>query len=243
MRKRIAAVVVTVVSALGGLSAGAASAAPIEVGHIPQCLELAPAAISLDNTPTQLEVRVLLDGVSSTRGSEVVQTAQRSYGALGMTLVASFQSVSFSSDTAEGIIAESKALFGGVRPAGVDIVYTLTNKDVSGAVAGMADCIGGVAFPEHAFAMGENFSPDEGGLLGLSGLTNRQLTAKVLSHELGHLLGGHHHYANCAEGLLDLGEEASPCTLMFNDVGLASLNFSALNGLVVQGHGQLYARP
>jgi hypothetical protein len=30
---------------------------------------------------------------------------------------------------------------------------------------------------------------------------------------------------------------------MFNAVDLASLNFSTLNGLVVKGHGQLYAAP
>jgi hypothetical protein len=243
MRRRLAVVITALVAALAALPAPAA-AAPFEVGPVPRCLELVPAAFSLDRTPTRLEVRVLLDGVSSARGQDVLRTARRSYGAHGISLVASYQSVSFSGSSADGLLDQSKNLFGGRRPAGVDVVYTLTDKDVSGDVAGLADCIGGVAFPANAFAMGENFTPDEGSLLGLPGLVNRELTAKVLAHELGHLLGGHHHYASCAEGLLtELGEEVSPCTLMINDVGLASFNFSQLNALVVRGHAQVYARP
>jgi hypothetical protein len=155
--------------------------------------------------------------------------------------------VAFSGTDAQGLIDQAKALFGGQRPAGTDIVYTLTNKNIEvegigDAVAGLADCIGGVAFPARAFAVGENFSPDESAALGLIGL-NRNLTAKVASHEIGHLMGGHHHYANCAEGILSEPDEITPCTLMFNDVGLASLNFGTPNRLVVQGHGQLYAAP
>ena len=244
MRTRLAVVVTVVVAAFAGATAGPAAAAPIEIAQLPQCLELAPAAISLDNAPTRLDVRVLLDGVSGARGSAVVQTAQASYGPLGITLAPTFQSVSFGGTTAQGLIDQAKALFGGVRPPGTDVVFTLTNKDVDGAVAGLADCIGGVAFPARAFAMGENFTPDEGTLLGLGvGPANRNLTGKVMAHEVGHLLGGHHHYANCVQGLPDILKELSPCTLMFNDVGLASLNFSTLNSVIVRGHAPLYARP
>jgi hypothetical protein len=57
-------------------------------------------------------------------------------------------------------------------------------------------------------------------------------------------MGGHHHYANCVEGLLsEFGQDLSACTLMFNAVDLASLNFSTLNSVVVKGHAQLYALP
>jgi Metallo-peptidase family M12B Reprolysin-like len=153
-----------------------------------------------------------------------------------ITLNPSFQSVSFSGTDAEELIEQAKALFGGARPAGTDVVYVLTNKDIvaigSDAVAGLADCIGGVAFPANAFAVGENFTPDEGALLGLPSLVNRNLTGKVASHEIGHLMGGHHHYANCIQGLLSDPDEFSPCTLMFNDVGLAGLDFSIVNSLV-----------
>jgi hypothetical protein len=227
--------------------AAPAAATPIELGHIPECLELVPAAISLQGDPTSLEVRVLLDGVSQARGEAIFQTAKASYGPLGITLVPSFQAVSFSGTDAESLIEQSKAVFGGTRPAGTDVVYTLTSKDMvalgSDAVAGLADCIGGVAFPAHAFAVGENFTEDEANLLGLLPLA-KNLTAKVAAHEIGHLMGGHHHYANCVEGLSsESGQELSPCTLMFNDVALASLNFSLVNTLVVRGHGEAFAQP
>ena len=246
MRKRFTTVMVIAAAALS-LPSTPAAAAPIEVGHIPECLELVPAAISLQGNPTTLDVRVLLDGVSSTRGQQVLSAARESYAPLGITLNPTFQAVSLSGADAASLIAQSKALFGGVRPAGIDVVYTLTAKDISangtGAVAGLADCIGGVAFPGRAFAVGENFKDDQSRLLGAVPLAGN-LSAKVAAHEIGHLMGGHHHYANCVEGLLsEAGRETSPCTLMFNDIGLASFNFSAVNTLVVRGHSEAYAGP
>jgi hypothetical protein len=55
-------------------------------------------------------------------------------------------------------------------------------------------------------------------------------------------MGAHHHYANCAEGLLadPPPGELSPCTLMINAVDLSSLNFGTFNGLVVRGHMEAY---
>jgi hypothetical protein len=106
-------------------------------------------------------------------------------------------------------------------------------------VAGLADCIGGVAFPSRAFAVGEVLDPD-GVDLGIAVLS-ANLTAKVFAHEVGHLMGGHHHYANCAEGIAsDPNEVGTPCTLMFNDVGFSSLAFSTVNTLVVRGHSEAY---
>ena len=245
MRKRIA-VIVTAGSIFALSSSAPAQAAPIEIRHIPECTELVPAAISPDNTPVTLSTRVLLDGVSVERGRHVFDVASNSYAPLGITLAPSFQTVSFSGTDAQGLIDQSKALFGGSRPAGTDLVYTLTNKDIQAdgqtAVAGLADCIGGVAFADSAFGVGENFTADEAAVLGIP--VARNLTAKVAAHELGHLMGGHHHYANCIEGLLsEFPGELSPCTLMINAVDLASINFATVNGLVVKGHAQLYAAP
>ena len=228
------------------MAAVPASAEPIEIGHIPKCEEAVPAAVTIQpDGSVGLEMRVLLDGVGLARGQEIIGLVSQSYAPLGVSVVPSFQTVSFSGDDAEGLINQSKALFGGVRPAGVDVVYTLTSKDITAggnpAVIGLADCIGGVAFPDRAFAVGEELDPDSfdlgGGLVVAA-----NLSAKVASHEVGHLFGGHHHYANCVEGLLsELGAELSPCTLMFNAVDLTSFNFSAVNGLVVRGHAEAYA--
>lgn len=248
IRKRLAAVAAATAAAAACWAPAQASAEPIEIGHIPECLEIVPAAIAAPPGQAMgLEVRVLLDGVSQSRGEAAMTVARQSYAPLNINLVPSYQNVSFTGTDAEGLIAQSKALFGGERPSGIDIVYTITNKDLEiggdPAVAGLADCIGGVAFPANAFAVGENFTEDESAVFGVT--LARNLTAKVAAHEVGHLMGGHHHYANCAEGLLaeSLQSELSPCTLMFNAVDLASLNFSQVNGLVVRGHGEAYALP
>jgi predicted Zn-dependent protease len=240
---------VTVAALVAFWSPAPATARPIEIGHIPQCLELVPAAVSIPPAPVvDLSVRVLLDGVSGARGSEVFQVARRSYSALNIRLLPSFQSVSFGGNDAQGLIDQAKGLFGGQRPAGADLVYVLTSKDIasggSNAVAGLADCIGGVAFPARAFAVGENFSGADASAVGPLFLA-RNLSGKVAAHELGHLMGAHHHYANCVEGLLkeSVLSELSPCTLMFNAVDLSSINFSTLNGLVVRGHAESYATP
>ena len=229
---------------------GPAAAEPIEIGHIPRCVEGVPAAVAIPvGSPINLEARVLLDGVRAARGERVFRKARRAYSPLGINLVSRFQRVRFSGTDADGLISQSKALFGGRRPAGSDVVYTLTRKDMQldgdDAVAGLADCIGGVAFRRHAFAVGENITDDESVVItGLPALA-RNLTAKVAAHEIGHLMGAHHHHANCAEGLLSesLTSELSPCTLMFNAVDLASINFSMVEGLVVRGHAEAYATP
>jgi Metallo-peptidase family M12B Reprolysin-like len=247
MRKRIAMFAASAATVIALSAPAPASAEPIEIGHIPECLEVVPAAVAIPpGSSVPLDVRVLLDGVSAERGAAVMQTARQSYSPLGISLVSSFQAVSFSGTDAQGLIDQSKALFGGQRPAGIDIVYTLTSKDIEvdgqTGVAGLADCIGGVAFPDSAFAVGEDFTGADAAAIGPLFLA-RNLTAKVAAHEIGHLMGGHHHYANCAEGLLadPPPDELSPCTLMFNAVDLASLNFSTLNGLVVRGHMEAYA--
>ena len=190
-------------------------------------------------------MRVLVDGPSLARAQEVMATAARSYAPLNVDLSAdSYETVNFSGNDAQGLIDQAKARFGGTRPTGSDLVFVFTDKDIQAggntAVAGLADCIGGVRFDHHAFAVGEDFGPGE-----QSDPLQRNGTAKVLSHELGHLMGAHHHYANCVEGnLSEVGEpEVSPCTLMFNAVNLASLNFATLSGAVVRGHANEFAAP
>ena len=245
-----------------------------------ECLEPVPAALSPGPSPDDgvgigLEVAVLSDGVPLSRAQEVVEVAKRSYAEVGVNLIpVSFTSVSLADDgmttdlddnpvpsgDAERLIADAKTHFGGARPAGADLVYLLTNKDIyvggeeGGApddpgrnygVAGLADCIGGVRFPERAFAVGELFD-NEFSLFDTGTIRfYYEATAKILAHELGHLMGGHHHYANCVEGIPSELEtsDVSPCTLMSNFVDFQSLNFSAVNKAVVRGHASDAARP
>lgn len=229
-----------------GVVPTSANAQVIEIGHLPKCTQGIPAAVAVGRAPVSVEMRVVLDGVSQARAQQVVATANRAYAAEGITLNASYQSASFGTADSLGLIAQTKALFGGSRPAGTDLVYTLTSRDITAAnqsgVAGQADCIGGVAFPDRAFAVGEEVGFESFSLLGVSFFED--LTAKTVAHEVGHLLGAHHHYANCAEAVTPalLAAKGEPCTLMFNDLSFQRLQFSGVNSAIVRGHAQRYAR-
>lgn len=228
-----------------GSAWSSAQAAPIEIGDIPVCTALTPAAVALDNTPLDLDVRVLLDGVALADAQQIMSRAADSYSALGITLVSSYDSVSFSGLDGAGLIAQAKSYYGGTRPAGIDIVYVLTDKDIvdsattGSALAGLADCIGGVKYDDRAFGVGEAWESESVNLLLYTLSTEK--AAKTAAHEIGHLMGGHHHQANCVESALNIG--GSPCTLMFNVLDFQATGFSLLNGVVVRGHGQAYATP
>ncbi len=216
------------------------------------CLEAVPAAIGI-NTVTDLgqtvslDVVVLLDGVSVGDGNLNMTKAAESYAPIGIDLnVVRYRTVSFTGTEGTDLIQQAKNLYGGKRPSGSDLVYVLTNKNLTTdgdtGLAGLADCIGGVRFPTRAFAVGEavGLEPVQVGPFWLEVDAHPEITA----HELGHLMGAHHHYANCVEGNLDGGiYDLSPCSLMFNFVDFQSLNFSVLNGAVVRGHAVQYASP
>ena len=147
---------------------------------------------------------------------------------------------------AQQIIDLAKAQYGGKRPDGVDVVYVLTDLDIQlpgigNAVAGLADCIGGVALPHRAFAVGEigRSRPVQLGPVAFG----KDFTAKVAAHEIGHLMGGHHHYQECgtAAAVAVQRGEAGPCTIMTNAVDFQTLPFSTLNGVVVRGHAERWA--
>ncbi|MDQ4095171.1 MAG: M12 family metallo-peptidase [Actinomycetota bacterium] len=149
-------------------------------------------------------------------------------------------------EDSQKIINLSRKQFGGTRPRGFDIVYTLTDLDMTApglgrAVAGQADCIGGVRYDRHAFAVGEISQYEN---LEFGPLTfYYAATSKIASHEIGHLMGAHHHYQDCVEGIPTEAEhgEPSPCTLMSNFVDFQSLNFSVVEGAVVRGHALDFA--
>jgi hypothetical protein len=129
---------------------------------------------------------------------------------------------------------------GGARPWGTDVVYAMTSDNIANA-AGYAECIGGVRFGGHAFAVGEAAVEADAD----TGPGNNK-SAKIAAHEIAHLLGAHHHYANCAEAPRDPGGGitmlvSEACTMMINDVGLASLGWSTLESSVVRGHVERFA--
>lgn len=223
---------------------------PVDVER--ECLEPVPDAVSIDFTENVvLETMVLLDGVSRDRGEELMTVAASSYAPLNVTLEWKLRSVSFETDDADALIQAAKDTFRGERPKGFDLVYVLTNKDIQlggdTGVAGLADCIGGVRYPDRAFAVGEDFGPEEDAGRQLGPFVHTvNGSAVVAAHEIGHLMGGHHHYGNCVQGVSvedTQNLELTPCTLMFNFVNFASLPFSTVNTTVVRGHSEEYAKP
>lgn len=246
------------------LNAGAATSRPAAPARAfddaEECTEAVPAASSIagitdDGRVVRLDVHVLLDGVSVDRAQEVVRQAAQAYRPLRIELAATYEEVSFpaqrnavefltgpsvpTSDYSY-LVQKSKDATGGARPADADVVYLLTSDRITGGVAGFADCIGGVRYPNRAFAVGEE-EPDSQRVS--VALCCTWSTAKIAAHEIAHLLGAHHHYANCVEGATTAvaDRHLGTCTMMFNDVGLVNLHFSALEAAVIRGHALAYA--
>lgn len=226
------------------------------------CLELIPENISLPvldaGQRVELSVMLLLDSTDAAVAQAVMERAAESYRPLGIDLVLRrTRSVSFTSAVSTDLIEDAKAEVGGVPPAGIDLVGVFTNKQMQGSaggttVVGQADCIGGVRFNEHSFFVVSDIRASENPQTGNAGTLNSlgfnlnvDATAEVMAHEIGHLMGAHHHYANCIEGNLTSAgpTDVSPCTLMFNAVNGASLNFSLLSGKVTRGHAVSHASP
>lgn len=223
------------------------------VDRAEDCLEAVPEETSLsgitdDGKRVSLEVLVLLDAVPLERGQQVMAKAAEAYAPLNIDLRSRFAEVTLPSEkvvqgeatSSHGFLMKQvKTLAGGARPADVDVVYLLTGQEIDGPVAGFADCIGGVRYPNRAFAIGEE-DPDF-----REWTVNILLwaSAKIAAHEVGHLMGAHHHYANCAEGspTAAANREVAPCTTMFNDIGLLSLRFSTLEGAAIRGHALAFA--
>lgn len=208
------------------------------------CTEFVPHAISLQQVPTSLEVMVLLDGVPQSVAEEAVADMRVAYDPLDISVTASYETVSFTTTDAAELNQAAKDHFGGERPDGFDVVYTITDKDITsdgplgGNVAGLADCIGGIRFPDRAFAVGEVIQDGPGSLLGIPlPIPANDQTGKTMAHEIGHLLGGHHQYFS-PEGLL--AADPNVGSLMGPAIGIISLKFSTLNSLMVRGHMELY---
>ncbi len=205
-------------------------------------------------SPVTLRVMVLLDGIDAQSAREVARIAATAYEPLQISLQAvRLKKMHFppSGVDANGnpeidgyqYMEAIKAAMGGTVPKGADAVYSITNKTMffmeNGqkvyGLAGLADCIGGIRYANRSFSLGagpkETWTPEDAGL--------------TMAHELGHLLGAHHHYANCVEG-----PAPELCTVMFNAnlsflrvADFNSLKFGTLEASVITGHAQAYLTP
>ena len=236
----------------GGSSSAARKNDPRIIDREEDCLEFVPeqasyVGITDDGRDIALEVLVLLDGVPQKEAAPTFELVAEAYLPLGIDILPTFRKAKSFPLTntqveADDVIEASKDYVGGERPPGFDVVYTITNRDITDA-AGKVDCIGGIRYPTRAFGVGyyrndEEYSDEIGPLTVL-----KYRTAKVATHEIAHLLGAHHHYSNCAEGdhadpSDDVGGE---CTVMTPDVFFVSMKFGTLESVVVRGHAVEYA--
>jgi hypothetical protein len=252
------------VVAAGSSYSGVAQAARKQpVDTVRECMELVPENVQVpvldSGQPVELSVLLLLDGTEAGAAQQLMARAAESYRPLNINLVLKgTKTVTYSSTVSEELIAAAKATMGGKTPKGIDIVGVFTNKEMqaatggAGTVVGQADCIGGIRWDDTSFLVVsdirdiENPSTGQTGTLNSLGLNpNVDAAAEVFAHEIGHLMGAHHHYANCVEGNLTSAgpSDVSPCTLMFPAVNFSSLNFSALEGATVRGHAVNHATP
>ena len=230
------------------------------------CSATPPAAYSSSGVTdsgqdVSVEVAVLLDGIAKPRARRLMEAAAAPYAELNVSLVpVLYRPVRIEPDApasggsratidAGRAIARAKSILGGGRPAGVDVVHVLTDKDVTlpnygSTPAGAAECAGGVQWDDKAFSISEDDGVDDYSL-DAPGLTNVMGgTVEVIAHEIGHLLGGLHEYKSCAEGVSPedaTNRDPSPCTLMSDVVDLASLRFGVVEGAVIRGYALEFA--
>lgn len=230
------------------------------------CSALPPAAYSIpgisdDDHTVVVDLLILLDGVKQTRARQLLTKAASAYADLNIELAPrAFRRLRLVADASasaggrptievQRAIAAAKALVGGKRPDGVDIVHVLTNKDLTlptygAATMGAAECAGGIQWDDKAFSISEDPGQDEYSL-DAPGLTQvMDAPAEVVAHEIGHLLGGLHQQANCVQGLdpADAAQaDPSACTVMVDAVDLASLRFGVVESAVIRGYAVEFA--
>lgn len=128
-----------------------------------------------------------------------------------------------------------KSHYGGERPAGADLVYFMTRY----WAGGFADCIGGVRLADRAFAFGSLDYAVEGAVPSPTADEG-----VIAAHELGHLLGGQHHYSSCAEALPSGATrgEVAPCTTMSPLAATASPTFGLVERSYLRYYVERYAK-
>lgn len=219
------------------------------------CEPTVPQAYS--TTPTgngqtiSLDILVLVDGAPKTDTDTTLAGIARIYSPLRVNVVPTFKRWALDPATptriaATELIAAARGTLGGQRPAGIDVVHILTNRDLtygSATITGYADCIGGVRDPARAFSVSK--LPSEPRAIGPANFYIDS-AVEIAAHEIGHLLGARHEHANCAQGAgADdvTNREPSVCTLMTNYMELQSPSLGLLESLVIRGYAERYAGP
>ena len=177
------------------------------LGPPPQ--QVLDAALADDGSTVRLDVLVLLDGVSEAFAASFFERVALPYAELDIEVVPTFRTVpdgAITSNVTTEIIDQAKDLVPDRRvPAEFDVVELLTHRNIEAlgldAVAGQAECIGGAAYKEHSFNVSEaQEGTDQAGARFGPVLLVPDVAAKITAHEIGHLFGGQHHFAQLRRG-------------------------------------------
>ena len=197
-----------------------------------------------DGRRVAVDALILVDGVSLDAAQALMAKVVRGYAAVAIDLRPTYQQVALSPTSldVDPIFDAMKAAVGGEVPAGQELVHLLTSKDIIGW-GGYADCVGGIQSRTQAFSMSELRNATINVIRGVPAPVWPWGEDYLAAHEIGHLFGGGHDFANCAEGVTVVeGETPAPCTLMHPNLNV-SMKFSTINHGIVRGHALDFASP
>ena len=197
-----------------------------------------------DGRRVAVDALILVDGVSLEAAQALMAKVVRGYAAVAIDIRPTFQEVALTPTSldVDPIFDAMKATVGGEVPAGQELVHLLTSKDIIGW-GGYADCVGGIQTRTQAFSMSELRNATINIIRGVPAPVWPWGEDYLAAHEIGHLFGGGHDLANCAEGVTVVeGEVPAPCTLMHPNLNI-SMKFSTINRAVVRGHALDFASP
>ena len=189
-------------------------------------------------TPT-LRVRLVAEPDDASAVRAAGKTLTQTYARINVPVTVSYDFMHLVVTTTSGYPYEAvRRHYGGVRPPGVDVVDVLTDKFAGGE----ASCIGGIAYPEKAFAV-SNIHYTVQGTVPVSQVP----AGMVAAHEIGHLLGAQHQQVSCTEALpQEIAAPAAdgwigPCTVMGPAALQDSETFSTLERSTIRAYVRKYA--
>ena len=245
------AIVALLLVSLSGAGAASPRRFALTIDRVEEdCLQIPPdetPPLALNTKePLDLQVRVMFERGDRSVVKEHMESTDLSFERIGIDLDVSYDGLRVPQEWKRRVDTSSggrgdlhfelmKDRYGGERPKGIDVVYFFSRY----WAGGMADCIGGVRFPDRAFAFGSVDYSIEG--IVPAPTVNEGVIA---SHEIGHLLGAHHHYSNCVEAPARgaLAGQAAACTTMSPSATVASAFFGVIEASFLRHYTKEYAQ-